>query len=159
MRPLARELIIKDRDKIAVVKVEEEWYDANEWRVYLPPGEYRLRMATEEIPAQGIPKHEQESILVAGESDLSLLQQKQATGYHTQVLLNDDAVLTVEKDLSWQPGGGSSGGGNFSSSEQLDPKEPVVLFRRRFNQPVSPMSSATPDGPCTGLMLWIERVK
>jgi hypothetical protein len=158
-RPLARELIIKDKDKIAIVKLDEEWYDANEWRVYLPAGEYNLCMATQEIPAKDFPPEKMQIPLASGEFELSLLQRKDAEGYHVQILLNGQSVITAREPLTWQPGGGSSGGGQFSSSEQFVPTEPVVLFRRRFHQPVGPNSNAAPDGPCTGLMLWIEPVE
>src|SRR5690349_19745637 len=49
MRPLARELVVKDESKIAVVKCEETWYDENEWLIYLPSDNYQLSLATQQI--------------------------------------------------------------------------------------------------------------
>jgi hypothetical protein len=160
MRPLARELIITDRNKIAVVKLEEHWYDANEWRIYLPPGEYQLRLATQLIPSQGFPEPQQTVRLSGGEFELSLLQKKQGEGHRVQILKDNAVFMTADEPLSWDPGSGSSGGGHFTNSEQLKPSEPVVLFRRRFSQPVGNTgSSTTPQEPCAGVMLWIEPVK
>ena len=53
---------------------------------------------------------------------------------------------------------GSTGGGEFSSSEQLPPDKPLVLYRRRYMIKDSTGNSQTPPGPTEGLMLWIEPV-
>jgi hypothetical protein len=158
MRPLARELIINDRNQIAVVKLEEHWYDANEWRVYLPPGEYQLRLATQDIPSQGFPSPQQTALLKSGEFELSIMQKKQTDGHRVQVLKDGAVFMTADEPKNWDPGVGSSGGGQFSNSVQLKPSEPVVLFRRRFSQPAGKGSSTTPMEPCAGVMLWIEPI-
>ena len=54
MVPLAHELVIDDPGRVAVVKLDEKWYDENRWEIYLPPGAYRLCLATRGINDSGL---------------------------------------------------------------------------------------------------------
>ena len=72
--PLVHELVIDDPAKIAVVKLEEYWYDENRWEVYLPPGDYRLCLATRGVDNQGFPTAMKSVPLAAGRHVLSLEQ-------------------------------------------------------------------------------------
>ena len=54
MRNLARELIVDDPGKIAVVKQLETGWEENRWEIHLPDGEYAIRLATREIDRDGL---------------------------------------------------------------------------------------------------------
>lgn len=157
MQPLAHELLIDDNTKIAVVKRDELWFDDNDWEIYLPPGSYRLCLATREIDNKGFPGVFQTASLQAGRHHVGL---KQASGDKSrQITITRDSkeVLAVEEPKEWDPATGSEGGGQFATSTQHDPGKPVVLFRRRFMGPRDANgSSRTPPGPTNGILLWIE---
>ncbi|WP_254507915.1 hypothetical protein [Anatilimnocola floriformis] len=159
MRLLARELDIKDPNKIAVVKCQELWYDDNEWKIYLPEGKFQVSLATQEVDAQDLAPPSKSAPLPAGTFRLSIAQEKQGKDWRIRVLKNGQEFITVDEPATWHPGHGSSGGGAYSTTEQMNSSEPLVLFRRRFMQPVSATSSQTPNGPCAGVLLWIEPVK
>lgn len=160
LKPLARELEIKDPNKIAVVKCEELWYDENQWDLYLPSDGFRLVVATRQIDGEGQPAVNKSVPLPAGKCRLELTQTDVQTGFEVKVTRNGQELLKVEEEKGWDPGGGSSGGGQYTISEQFPPDKPVVLFRRRFTVPTKLPSGATshqsPTGPANGLILWIE---
>jgi len=156
MRPIARELSIKDPAKIAVVKCEELWYDENEWDVYLPEGKFELKVATQEIDDRNQPAEYKSVFLPSGQFRLAITQQKTDTGWRVSVTKDDQEILTADEPPEWYPASGSSGGGNFSVSETLEETTPVVLFRRRFTRPLNKTSNQVPKDPCEGVLLWIE---
>jgi hypothetical protein len=157
MRPLARELFVNDPSQIAVVKQEERWYDQNDWKVYLPAGEYRLCLATQDINNDGLAPINSSVPLAAGTHDLALEQKRTADkAWQTIVTINGEEALRAEEPADWNSGNGSTGGGQFSNSTQRPANEPLVLFRRRFMVPNSSGGSSTPKGPGPGVLVWIE---
>lgn len=159
MRSLAHELVVDDARKIAVVKLEELWMDENQWDLHLPAGRYRLCLATHELDREGFPPVATSAPLKAGRHRLVLLQRKENETHRVAVLSDGNPLVTFEEPKAWDPGIGSEGGGQFSTSVQLDPGKPVVLFRRRFMQPTGVKNgSQIPMGPANGLMIWIEPV-
>ena len=144
MRPMARELAIDDEGRIAVVKLEELWFDENRWEVYLPDGAYRLCLATRGIEQNGLVPAVKSARLGAGRHFLALEQQRVESGWRVTATWDGTGRLTVEEPAGWDPGSGSSGGGSFSVSTQLAADQPVVLFRRIFSRPVGKGQSRTP---------------
>jgi len=156
MRPLAHELVIADPEQIAVVKQDERWYDQNDWKIYLPEGSYVLNLASREItedklvtPAKSVP-------ITAGQHHLAVDQKRNADGSsQVTVAVDGEVLMTIDEPAGWDPGHGSSGGGHFSTSTQLPPKEPLILFRRRFTELTPTGTYSAPAGPSNGLLLWI----
>jgi hypothetical protein len=149
--------MIDDLDRIAVVKQDERWYDQNAWRLYLPSGSYRLCLATKKISNDGLAAINKNIPVTSGTHELALEQQQaNDKSWRIIVTLDGNEVLQSYEPAAWNPGQGSAGGGDFSRSTQIAPREPVVLFRRRFMVPTTPGSSSIPMEPCNGLLLWVE---
>ena len=161
MRPMAHELSIDDPTLSAVVMKDPEWFDDNQWEVYLPAGQYRLCMATRAIDGSGLAPVMRSKPLGSGRHHLKLEQRAGKFVWHVIATSDESSRLDLEEPQEWDPGRGSSGGGEYSLSTQLAPDQPLILFRRRFMRPVGKVVtssiSSTPSGPCEGVLLWIER--
>jgi hypothetical protein len=156
LRPLARELVIDDETQIAVVKLEELWYDENRWELYLPPGEYRLCVATHNIDRNGLAPVVTSTLLKSGRHSLALEQAEDQAGWHARVTSDGSGRLVVDEPKVWNPGHGSSGGSQISVSTQLPANQPAVLFRRVYMRPFGKGGAQSPSGPSNGILLWIE---
>jgi hypothetical protein len=156
MLPLVRELVIEDPAKIAVVKLEEMWYDENHWDIWLPPGSYRVCVATRAIDDMGFPADFRTAMIAAGRHRVALEAQREKEQWRVVVTADRNELLAVEEPKEWDPGNGSSGGSAFAECMHLDPSKPLVLFRRRFSRGANG-SYSTPSGPTEGILLWIER--
>jgi len=159
MSPLAHELISDDPKKIAVVKLEEYWYDENRWDTYLPDGPYRLCLATRGIDNSGLAPVVKSQPLRSGRHRLALEQRRDKDVWRITVAWDGTGLLVVEEPREWFPEVGSSSQGQSAVSEQLAADQPAVLLRRRFMREVSKGHSTTPSGPTEGILLWIERVE
>jgi hypothetical protein len=157
LSPLARELIVDDTGKVAVVKQQELWFDENRWDVHLPAGHrYRLCVATGGIAEDAIPPPQASALLSPGRHVVAVDQLKDGEGWRVDAECDGGRLVSVTRPKEWDPGTGSTGGGNYTTSEQLAPDRPVILFRRRFMGPRDSQGrSTTPQGPTAGVMLWI----
>jgi hypothetical protein len=160
MVPLAHELIVDDPSKVAVVKLEDYWMNDDRWDISLPPGSYRLCIATRKIANDGLAPVNQSVPIRSGRHQLALLQDHDKEACRIQVTNNGEAVLIVQEPKDWDPRFGSQGGGQFSLNEQLPPDKPIVLYRRQFMQRIANGQGAFISGDPTGngILLWIERV-
>lgn len=153
---LARELVVEDPAKIAVVKRQETWYDDNQWDLHLPPGSYQLCLATRGIDQDGWPAITKRVPIEAGRHRIALGQRSPDPDWRVVVSVDGEEVIVVEEPTDWDQSFGSTGGGRHSSSTQVPKQEPLLLFRRRFVQRDSSGRSGTPTGPANGVVLWIE---
>jgi hypothetical protein len=151
--------MVDDPDKIAVVKMEELWYDENRWEIYLPQGQYRLCLATRGIDQQGFAPPMKSELLGPGKHRIELDQQ--FDGEISRVTVSCDGVsrLAIEEPKEWDSRFGSVGGSDYSQNTQVAADQPVVLFRRRFSHRGANNQMTTPIGPTAGIMLWIERIR
>jgi hypothetical protein len=156
--PLARELVVDDTGKIAVVKREELWYDENRWDVHLPAGRrYCLCLATRGIDEGVIPPAAASAPLAPGRHVVAVDQVKDGDGWRVDVECDGARLVSVAEPKGWDPGVGSAGGGNYPASEQFAADRPVILFHRQFMGPRDDRGrSSVPEGPTAGVMLWIE---
>jgi hypothetical protein len=158
MEPIARELIVDDTGKIAVVGLADLWMDENRWDVYLPPGNYRLCLATRGVDKDGLAPVVKSAPIAPGRHRLRMDIRRKGEDWQIPVILDGAALFTADETKDWARSS-SMGGGETSTSTQLPTDRPVILYRRRYMVENAPGgASTTPDGPTEGLLMWIESV-
>jgi hypothetical protein len=158
VRPLARELVVDDEAKAAVVKLEELWIDHNRWDIYLPAGEFRLCLATRAIGNDGLAPVVASRSVAPGRHTIGLALRKEKAGWRIEASCDGAKPVTADEPLGWIAKKGSTTSGAFSESTTLPGTEPIVLHRCTFlrMQPGGVVSST--GGPSEGILLWIEPV-
>ncbi|APW62261.1 hypothetical protein [Paludisphaera borealis] len=156
MRPLARELVIDDPNRIAVVKLDELWYDENVWDVHLPTGRYRLCMVTRGVGQEGVAAATKSAPIAAGRHRLALDQTQEGDVRRISVACDGAKLLETTEPKEWDAGVGSTGGSQYSISAQSPADQPAVLFRRRFHLSTTGGRTSAPAEPSNGLLVWIE---
>jgi hypothetical protein len=153
MIPLAHELVVDDPNKVAVVKLEEYWFDENRWDIYLPEGQYRICLATRGVEDNGVAVAQSSERIVAGRHAISLEQRRDQGKWLITARWDATNQIAVTEPNDWSPETGSTSRSDFSMSTQLPPESPIVLIRKQFMR--------TKDGQYTkttkGILLWIER--
>jgi hypothetical protein len=158
MRHLAHVLESDDPSKVAIVRLEEYWYDDHSWDLYLPEGRYQVCMATHEIDTNGLAPVVKRSPILAGRHQLSLEQERKDEVWRVTIGWDGKELLAVEEPKEWDAARGSSGGSEVGESEQRPANQPIVVFRRRFLKDIGKGQYTTPTGPTEGILLWIEKV-
>lgn len=153
IRPLDRELRVKDESQITILKSADTWYEDNEWQVYLPSSGYQLSLATEQIDHKNTPTAAQTAPLPAGLFRLTLTQEKHDGVWHVKVTKDGAELLKIDGPFAWTTSRGAIGASHYTTPTQFKPAEKVVLFRRP-----SARNSLTPTKPSEGLLLWIEPI-
>ena len=154
LRLLARELEVDDPGQIAVVEKVAQWMDEDRWEVYLPPGSYRICMATRQVGDSGFPPVMKSVAILPGRHRLALDERTEKTSWKGVLSCDGVERLVIEEPKEF-PGNGSSSDGEFSISEQVPANEQVVLARTRFANESSGLT-IKPGASSDGLMLWIE---
>ncbi len=156
LRSLSRELEVDDPSQIAVAKKHDEWMSEDRWDVYLPPGTYRLCVATELIPTAPFPPVRKSLPIASGQHRIAVDQRIEKETWKGVVSWDGSKRLTVEEPKEFS-GDSSSTSDEITISEQRSASESLVLSRITFSN----SSSKTPVGPgapSNGLMIWIEPV-
>lgn len=154
-RQLSRELVIKDRTMLSIIRQDELFYDENIWQVYVPREGMKIHAVTQGIDLNTAipPPAEISAIIHPGQHTIELKVEQRGDQWLVVVQVDMENVIQLTKDRAWNSSGGSSGGGMFD--RQTDFKEgPAIMFRRRFNSQVNGQTQAHPDG--NGVILWIE---
>jgi hypothetical protein len=158
MQPLARELIVDDPGKIAVVRLNDLWMDEDRWDIHLPPGNYRLCVATRGVDQKGFAPVVRSAPIAPGRHRLGMVLRRKGENWQIPVTSDGSELLTVEETKDWARSS-SMGGGDFSTSTQFPADQPNILYHRRYmlDGPTG-IDSTMPEGPTEGLMIWIEPV-
>jgi hypothetical protein len=165
MKALNRELIVKDRDHIAVIQQQPLVYDQQIWHVYIPSDSLELRLATRDVlddsrkAIQSIGSAAHSAPLSKGQHVIELRSELQQTEWVTQAIVDEQPLIVAREPKDWNAARGSSGGGQFAAQSDLPADQPVVLFSRIFMLPNGPMDSIPATGPSNGIILWIEEAR
>ncbi len=154
-----RDLHVKEIDKGAFVREIPSWFDECRIHYYLPPGKYRLNLATREVQDDGsFPATVRSVDFPEGTHVLSIeASRKSDESWTLRALIDDKPILEHDEPKSWCTNSSSTGGPSIEQLAQHDVARPVILFRRRFMQKTSANGWMTPKEPCNGIMYWIER--
>jgi hypothetical protein len=158
MQPIARELIVDDPGRIAVVMLDDLWMDENRWDLHLPPGNYRLCVATRGIVEQGLAPVVRSAPIAPGRHRIGMVLRRKGENWQIPVTSDGAELLTVEETKDWARSS-SRGGGLYETSTQFAADQPTILYHRRYllDGPTG-IGSSMPDGPTEGLLIWIEPV-
>ncbi len=164
---LACELLIADPEQFGLIQVRPDWFDDEQWEVWLPPGAiYQLSVATREIPQElnssPYPEVRQAVDLDPGKFRLKLRTEKSEDGSFEITLERDgQQLVSMSEPADWKPltGTTTSSNGNPRSTHQQDVAYPLNLLVRRHHVADGPRVTRTPDGPANGLVIWIARLR
>ena len=162
--------MFSESHQIAVVKLPPMWYGESRWEIYLPEGEYVMRLGTRQIDDQltslvlgpdkeRFPPAVGQTPIGAGHHRIELMRSEEWRGREITVLLDDRPVIEAEEEPDWNTGGTSTGASEIGDCVQRPAHEPLVLYRRRFYLRQKGGQYVAPKGPTEGLMLWIEPVE
>lgn len=155
LRSFARELEVDDPAQIAVVQKLEQWMDEERWDLYLPPGSYRICMATRTIGASGLPPVMTSEAIGPGRHRLALDQRTEPSAWKAVLTCDGSERLTLEEPKTF-PGNSASTADMISTSQQFPVNAPVILYHRQFWNSSGNGVSLAPTRSSDGLMLWIE---
>ena len=160
MGSLSRELLVKDRTRLTVVRQEDTFYDENVWQVFVPKEGMKIHLTTSGIDGQlfppKLPHSETSGDLHPGQHSLELKVEAIEDGWHVSVLVDMEPLLELTKDKAWNPDQGSSGGSLVESQLDFSDDKPTIIFKRLFmrDENTNGRRLADPDG--NGVVVWIE---
>lgn len=181
MRPLVRELDVKNPARIAMIDRLPTLPDERITDIYLPgpvdlnrstnpadnQTQYRLCLALEQIVGSidaqaAFPKPEQTVMISPGRHSVELRHRSpdsgSANGHHRiEVWLDGKPVIKAQRPASWISTKGWTGSASYRETHVFDTREPAEIHRRRFNQPTPTGSRSRPESePAQGILIWIE---
>ena len=151
-REFAKELTVRDKQQIAVLRLPTIRYDETRWAIYLPEGRYTMRLATRKIAPQGLAPVFKEALIDSGEHQISLRSPNAIDLWGITVTVDDNPLIEARESSDWDAW--SCGWGGFYDCTQLPPHQPVLLYHGRKPESVTTNNPA----PANGLLLWIERI-
>ena len=158
VRPLVRELEVPEPTRFAFVKLDALWYDDNRWDLHVPDGSFRVCLATRGIERAGFPADFRWHPLPFGRHAMELRQSSDADVRRISVLVDGSPLVEAVEPKEWSPTAGTSTSemdrGDFVPGSR-DRRR--FAFRRRFLMPKGQGSSAEPDEPGDGILLWVDR--
>ena len=158
MQRLQRKLIVTDSQKYAVIELLENWYDEDRWDVHLPAGhKYLLKLATHGIHDQELPTAGEETSIPPGRHTLEVLTRELSDSQQWEIVVKVDErpALSITEPKDWKTTGSSDNVG-YESQQELPVDKPLIIKRRRHTVRQPNGNSTTPQGPASGILLWIE---
>ncbi len=156
---MARDLVVDDPGQYALVNLHDLWHDQTRWDAYLPPGRYRVSLATRGIEWEGFAAPARSAEIDGGKHRLILEQADRTNGRRFVVKVDGRDLFKSEEAEDWESNGWVSHGPG-PRSLQKPVTRPLELIRRQYIAPEDRNAGAKPSqGPRNGLLLWIERVE
>ena len=156
---VARDLVVDDPGQYALVKLHDLWNDQTRWDAYLPPGRYRVSLASRGIEGKGFAAPMRSAEIDGGKHRLILEQADRTNGPRFLLKVDGRELFAFEEGRDWESSGWSSQGSGPNSRQQPITR-PLEMIRRQNLTPED--SNAAPkaiQGPRNGLLLWIERIE
>lgn len=154
-------LSIDDPAKFHAIRVRSDNDYLWKWRVWVPEGrEYRIYLATEDIPKEGYPQSQGMITLDhAGESWIEYRIAKDPNSNNWMDKLSTPSGSVGSSSQPWVTWGShvSTGAGVSYKTEVSEPNKTVLLARERVSKKAK--SSDKIEDPSAGFMIWLEPVK
>jgi len=156
LRDEVGELSIDDEAKLYAIRVRAGEDMTWKWRVWVPEGRaYEIRYVGDQIPKQGFPRASgMISFNQSGESwiEYQISRDARSGAMTGELTTNGGSVGGGEQ--AWVSGSWvSSGDGVGTSTEEFDPRQPVVLTRNRVSTTANDSSKI--EDPSQGFMIWL----
>jgi len=157
LRIVARELVIKDPTKLAVVYLDPNWFNNHRWQIYLPKTNARLCFGMRGIDSFGFPTMFQSIPLKEGRFELQLENLETDDGFRIHVTRDQELLFDV-KETEWRGKSGAMTTWLINPTQQNDLLFPFVLLRERFTAQIVGSSGSTtlPNEANNGILLWIQ---
>lgn len=155
-RLLSRELVIKDRALLSVVRQDEMFFDENIWHVFVPRDGMKIHLATTGVDYQSnsLIESEVSGELKAGQHNIELKVEESGEAWLVSIDVDMEQLIQLRKDKAWYPNRGSYGGADFDRQQDFEGGKRAVLFRRVFSADLNGKLQPHPDG--NGVVMWIE---
>lgn len=162
---IAAELLIRDPEQYALIKVPPVWFDDHRWDLWLPQGnEYWLNFASRGIDPQGslrrYPDPTKRIRIGAGRHRIELRTRKKPdAAWQLELTCDDNNKLMIDETADWKPVVGTSTytDGNPHQSSQHSIDRPLLILRRVHHIADGEGGSAAPDSLASGVVLWVSR--
>ena len=169
------ELVITDPAKLHAVAIPT--YDSLtwRWRLHVPnQTKYGIRIATHEVPENGIPPNGESLSLPGGDHEFTATIRKDRNGEWAMNMIftqrtpmgtvgssQQNTLAMAPDQLQWAAHESSSTSRQAGSNgtESMTPGEPMVLLRHRIMRGLDGGSRSTVPEPCDGVMIWIAEEK
>ena len=154
--PLARELVVDDPNQIAAVGLDRLWHDESRWDVHVPPGDFRLCMATRAIDQKGLAPVSKSAPIASGRHRLTLKISQEGEVRRITVVRDEARLLEIVEPKEWEEGRSVSTAWLGASTTRSPADQPFFLIRRLNLLPNAEGVASAQNGPTDGLLLWIE---
>lgn len=160
LQPMANELFIRDFHRLAVIQKAPMHQDELVWDVNIPDRSLVIHLSTKNVPRfdsaklfDAVPA-DASFALPQGQHRIEMKLPKRAEELRIELLVDGKKAFEIMMPDESRSRGSSQGGGNLEKQIEVDPREPVCLFRRTyFSKDQNSYTSTTPA--LSSLMLWI----
>ncbi|MFO1062758.1 MAG: hypothetical protein U0892_02640 [Pirellulales bacterium] len=160
LQPMANELFIRDLNRLAVIQKAPMHQDELVWDVNIPDRSSVIHLSTKNVPRfdsanmfDALPA-DASFTLPQGLHRIEMKLPKRAEELRIELLVDGNKAFEAMMSDESRSRGSSQGGGNLEEQIDVDPSEPVCLYRRAyFSKDQHSYTSTTPA--LSSLMLWI----